>query len=296
LSESLEGPWLTPEDRSVFGTSWRTVFYPTIRHRPKLALKSAKHVLPPEEPIRKLRFPQGALLLRRDYGKLLDTHLLKIDPFYAMHELFSFTASSELQFLNLIDNKLGPETGYAILSQKTPSLSNLLYTQEILQAHIEHLYENIETIKRKGSPDWPKTPENSELSKIADAAASLLLRDFEFLLAKAETLSKRCERGTSVIMNNANIAESRRAMTQARRVGKLTLLAFFYVPLSFTASFFGMNLEQFGTSTTIGIWVWFAVSAPVLLLSVLFYVWDIPAFVGRLSLYKRMKQWWRNMY
>lgn len=292
----MEGPWLTPEDRSFLGTSWRTTFYPTIRHRPKLALKSAKHVLSPEEPIRNVRFPQGALLLRRDYGKHLDIQLLKIDPFYALHELFAFVASSELQFLNLVDSKLGPETGYEILSQKTPSLSNLLYTQEILQAHIQHLYENIETIKRRGSPDWQKAPKTPELEKAAEAAASLLLRDFEFLLAKAQILSRRCETGTSVIMNSANIAESRRAMTQARRVGKLTLLAFFYVPLSFTASFFGMNFEQFGTSATIGIWLWFAVSVPVLLLSVLFYIWDVPAFARRLGLYKRMKQWWRNMY
>jgi Mg2+ and Co2+ transporter CorA len=79
----------------------------------------------------------------------------------------------------------------------------------------------------------------------------------------------------TVIMNNANIAESKRAIEQAKRVGKLTMLAFFYVPLSFTASFFGMNFEQFATGPYLGVWVWFVVTVPVMLLSIAFYHWDM---------------------
>lgn len=95
-------------------------------------------------------------------------------------------------------------------------------------------------------------------------------------------------------MNNANLAESRRAMLQARKVGKLTLLAFFYVPLSFTTSFFGMNLEEFGTSTTIANWVWVCVSVPIFVLSVVFYIWDIPAFFRKFGLLKGVQRRWRN--
>lgn len=275
---------------------WKTTFLPTIRHHPRLALKSKKYALPQEDYGRSGDLSQVASLLRKDYGKLLNTDLVKLDPFYALHELFAFSASSKLQFLNLVNEKLGPETGYAILAEETPSLSNLLYSQEMLCEHIQRLKENIETIKCRGSSQWPHAPNNSVLGTKASEAADLLLRDFEYLLAKAEILSKRCVTGMSVIMNNANIAESKRAIVQARRISKVTLLAFFYVPLSFTSSFFGMNFKQFGTSTTLNVWVWFAVSAPMLFLSFCFYKWDIPAFIRRSLLFQQTKLLLRRIW
>jgi hypothetical protein len=295
LSESLHGPWLT-EDASKEPSRisrWKANFLPTIRHRPRLALRSKRYALPPEEQCRSGQLPQVAGLLRKDYGKHLDTKLMQMDPLYALHELFSFSAASELQYLNLIDEKLGPETGWAILTEETPSLSNLLYNRDILLSHIQQLKENIETIKCRGCNQWPRALANSDLGKKADEAANILLRDFEYLLNKAENLSKRCEAGMAVVMNNANLAESKRAIAQAGRVSKLTLLAFFYVPLSFTSSFFGMNFSQFGTSSTLGIWLWFAVSAPILVLSIIFYQWDVTGFIRRSLIYYKMKQWWR---
>lgn len=298
LSESLHGPWLT-EDSSIEPSRmsrWKEVFLPTIRHRPRLALRSKRYALPPEEQYHSGHLPQVAALLRKDYGKYLDTKLIQIDPFYALHEIFSFSAASELQYLNLIDEKLGPETGWAILDEEIPSLSNLLYNREVLHTHIQQLKENIETIKCRGCNQWPRALTNSDLGRKADEAANILLRDFEYLLTKAENLSKRCDAGMAVVMNNANLAESRRAIAQASRVSKLTLLAFFYVPLSFTSSFFGMNFAQFGTSSTLGIWLWFAVSAPVLVLSFIFYQWDVPGFIKRSLIYYKMKRWFYRVW
>jgi hypothetical protein len=292
LLESLHGPWLT-EDASNEPSRmsrWKANFLPTIRHRPRLALRSKRYTLPPEEHCHSGHLPQVAALLRKDYSKHLDTKLMQIDPFYTLHEMFSFSTTSELQYLNLIDEKLGLETGWATLDEETPSLSNLLYNREILHTHIRQLKENIETIKCRGCNQWPRALTNSDLGRKADEAANLLLRDFEYLLTKAENLSKRCDAGMAVVMNNANLAESKRAIAQASRVSKLTLLVFFYVPLSFTSSFFGMNFAQFGTSSTLGIWLWFAVSAPVLLLSFIFYQWDVTRFIRRSLIYK-MKQW-----
>lgn len=159
LSESLPGPWLAADDRHALpgrAAARRTTFYPTIRHRPLLALRPTKYTLPSDEQNNHGDFPQGATLLQRNYGGSLDAQLMNLDPFYALHDLFSFSASSELQFLNLIESKVQPETGYAILSLEKPSLSNLLYSQEILQAHMQRLRENIETIKLRGGPNWPR--------------------------------------------------------------------------------------------------------------------------------------------
>jgi len=57
--------------------------------------------------------------------------------------------------------------------------------------------------------------------------------------------------------NNAMVAESRSAKQQAQWVGKLTLLAFFYILASFTTSLFVMNFKEFGQGE-LRIWIWVA--------------------------------------
>jgi len=53
------------------------------------------------------------------------------------------------------------------------------------------------------------------------------------------------------------------------------LLAFFFIPLSFTASFFGMNFKELGSSNQdLSVWVWFIVSVPIFGVSVLLCFWS----------------------
>lgn len=115
----MAGPWLPSNDQEngMPNSQWKTSLLPTIRHRPKLALKSHKYTLNPEEQDPSLDLPQVSSIVHRDYGKFLDWSLMKVDPFYALHELFEVSASSELQCLNLIEDKLEPETGYEIHSK-----------------------------------------------------------------------------------------------------------------------------------------------------------------------------------
>lgn len=76
-------------------------------------------------------------------------------------------------------------------------------------------------------------------------------------------------------MNNANISEARRGIEQGRRVFKFTLLAFTYVPLSFSCSIFGMNFVQFARPGR-GFLTWTLVSLPIFLISLLIILWDGP--------------------
>lgn len=73
-------------------------------------------------------------------------------------------------------------------------------------------------------------------------------------------------------MNSAAIAESQCAIEQAKQVEWLTRLTFFYIPLSFTTSFLGMNLKVLG-SGELQLWVWFAFAVPVLLISYIVLAW-----------------------
>ena len=210
-------------------------------------------------------FAQSALHLTLEYGKSLDRYLAAEDPFYSLHELFNFSGYSICQLLNLIEAKMEKETGYTMLKSDEHSLSNLLYHDDILQRTGSILVENIRIIEQRGSPAWPRAADKDREEKAVNARM-LLQKDFEELLRRTEVLSIRCKHGMNVKMSNASIAESERAIHQASRVEQLTRLAFFYIPISFTTSFFGMNLGAVGQGK-LQLWVWVAVSVPVVLMS-----------------------------
>jgi len=52
----------------------------------------------------------------------------------------------------------------------------------------------------------------------------------------------RIETAFQALMSTLSILESQRAIAQAQSISKLTQLAFFFIPLSFIATVFGMNV------------------------------------------------------
>lgn len=250
------------------------MFAPTIQHCPKLWLRSnsesTENIIDAQG-----KFPQSAQLLPQHSGEALDTATMMLDPFYAITDLVRFCAFSEVQFLNIMEAKIKEDTDHGSLKKENPTLSNLLYYRDILQSHLTQLQETLKVIKHPGGHLWPHVGEDHprQFSKATRASESLL-RDYDQLVKRAETLLERCSKGMDVIMNNAMLAESRRSILQAQAVTKLTLIAFFFVPLSFTSSLFSMDVAGFVQGIE-KIWLWFAVSVPVCLLSVLFLVLDL---------------------
>jgi Mg2+ and Co2+ transporter CorA len=193
-----------------------------------------------------------------------------------MHELFMFAAFSESQFLNLVASKLESELEHsALVWQKSAALSNLVYHQQILDRHIHQLRENLASVDEAiGSYlQHDLQPDNNKLPP-ALAAAKRLRTDYQSLVDRASKLLRYCDRGVQIVMNNAMIKESREAIHQAKGVVKLTRLAFVFIPLSFTTSFFGMNFKQLN-SEALGIWIWFVVSLPILAMAVLLMQYDV---------------------
>lgn len=290
LSLGPLGAWTNIDDRKY---SSSTVIYPTIQHRSR-GFSRANTNLKPDPNFDHGAHFQSAFLLPEQFGSTLDTSTMRANPFYALTELFRFSAFSENQVLNLMEQKIAPDAGYQVLKQESPTLSNLLYFQEILEAHIVRIKDTVKVIRgrcshwtssfEKGAPVGPASI--SQRTK-ADAAASMLLEDFEYLLERAETLKRRCDQGMAVIMNNAILAESKRAIHQAKGVAKLTLVAFFYIPFSFTTSFFGMNFQELGTGK-LSVWAWFATSIPVFLITLAFLILDGSAFRSKVG------QWFKR--
>lgn len=168
----------------------------------------------------------------------------------------------------MLDNILRSELDAEKLGhQPNPTLSNLLYNSQALDRHIEHIKESLRIIKSNKLTTWPRGRLDPDLFQKSNTAKEDLITDYEHLLSRCHFLSQKCQKGMQVVMNNTMIMESEKAIAQAERVQKLTRLAFVFTPLSFTASFFGMNFVELGQGT-LNIWVWLAVSIPVLAISI----------------------------
>ncbi|KAK0511027.1 hypothetical protein JMJ35_006579 [Cladonia borealis] len=275
LSQGPSGPWLTKRDRES-SSPW-TRFYPVVQHRHKIALvPKASHSA--KGGLFTGKCPQSASLLAEHYAEFADMQLFGEDPFYSLNELFRFVAHSENLFLATLEVKIDVDTRYASADQDQLTLSNLSYFHGILERHQARLRENIDVIKRRGHSCGPQVSNSDKtLQEKSHSAAESLLKDFEYLHVWAKSLSERCSQGTNVIMNNSMLAESKKAIEQAEGLRKLTLVAFFYIPLSFTTSFFGMNFKQLGQGD-LSVWVWFIASGPVLIISICFLLWDYRGF------------------
>jgi Mg2+ and Co2+ transporter CorA len=239
--------------RALNCKSYEVESLPTIQHIPNIAFSSRawRHSSDNEAESEKEIFLQTATSLPFHYGQRLDTETMSEDVFYLTTEMFRLVAASEAQFLLMMESKLARELEMTANSQqsqqKTLTLFDLDYNKHCLNRHIRQIQRLCSFVEARDDLDWPRllNTSNLEQKQRADRAARSLLRDFASLLQHAKELSRGFDKGMDLLMNSAMIDESQRAIAQARRVGKLTALAFFFIPLSFTASVFGMNFKEF---------------------------------------------------
>ena len=76
-----------------------------------------------------------------------------------------------------------------------------------------------------------------------EVPAKAVQEEYRALLSVAKELGERVERTFQSIASTISILESKSAIAEAHSVGKLTELAFTFVPLSFVSSFYGMNVK-----------------------------------------------------
>lgn len=237
---------------------------PVIRQKSMLALKTYLYSWPDSESDELGQKPSISSLYD-DYGRLLRESIMATDAFYALNDVFSFVAASESQFLNLVDDKIYQYKSSAL--QDLEKLANLSYTRDILYRHIRSLqdalasFENITT-------NWPRA--NDDAARKAQNANNAIKQDFSHLLNLAHVLNKRCNEEITNIMSILSISESQQGIHLAKRLGRLTFLAFFFVPLSFTTSFFGMNVKEL-SDNKLSIYWWVVFSVVVCFVAVSAY-------------------------
>lgn len=269
LGSGPEGPWHSARSKSICQSS---PFLPSIRHFPHQAFIRPLDLTLPE--VRQARgfFRQSVCLIAQNYGSTMDHTLMALDPLYALSELFQGSADSISQLLNLVECVIDKGTGYNLYKSQDYSLANLSYHQDILNRLESRLLESIFDLQRHQNSSWPRSTNEAQNTK-SIATIDALLEDFRTLLSRVQHLLVRCQSGMTICMNSAAIAESQKAIDQAKRVEQLTRLAFFYIPLSFTTSFFGMNLKSFGTTGGLQLWVFFATSIPLVFISYVVLGW-----------------------
>ncbi|VUC32065.1 unnamed protein product [Clonostachys rosea] len=223
---------------------------PIIQYRPRCALKS-RGIVEGHATLKKPRNSQSLAVFPEGYGRGLDWSLAKSDRFQALSDLFRL---------------------------ENPTLANLLYFRDILQDQINNISYMLQL-----TDDQNKVLQSGRRSSVVisadqrNAAERNLMEAFclfQDLHAQAQSLQDKCTQGMTVISNNSMLAESQRAIEQAKLVTKLTLVAFVYLPFTFTAGFFGMNFHELGTGV-ISLWIFFAASIPLMLVTMAFFVLDI---------------------
>ncbi|GFF22891.1 hypothetical protein IFM46972_00490 [Aspergillus udagawae] len=88
-----------------------------------------------------------------------------------------------------------------------------------------------------------------------------IIRKVAALFGEIDQMLTRLRRASSSLTSNMGLLDSRRSIDEAHAVTRLTELAFLFIPLSFSATIFGMQIEPFKDSAPL--WNFFVVAITV---------------------------------
>lgn len=117
------------------------------------------------------------------------------------------------------------------LTKENPTLANLLYFRDILQdqlsntSYILQLTNGQTRILQSGRR--PTVPLSTNQRIAADQDVAEVHSLFQDLYSQAQSLHEKCTEGMTVISNNSMLAESQRAIQQAKSVTKLRFSPFY---------------------------------------------------------------------
>ncbi|MCJ1378602.1 hypothetical protein MMC17_001701 [Xylographa soralifera] len=107
-----------------------------------------------------------------------------------------------------------------------------------------------------------------------------LQSEFDKLTREVKSLTERSGSTFQAIMATTAIVESQKAIAQAETISKLTNLAFIFIPLTLSASIFGMNIVEW--QNELYAWIWVVISLAIMLFTyVALYFDDIYVAMSR---------------
>jgi hypothetical protein len=118
------------------------------------------------------------------------------DAFYALNELFEFSAASVDQLLELFEGNI--PTSHNL---DTTRISELLIVKSLVDDYRSYVKDILEIVHARGSPKWPCTNESKQREK-ADRAANQLESRYRRLLGRCDRLSEHCASSITILMNS----------------------------------------------------------------------------------------------
>jgi hypothetical protein len=248
-----------------------------------------RHPLPslatgPVDPshIRDASLIQSATHLPREFHLLLDHNIAALDPLYALSPIFRFAAATSNHVLSSITQR------YEIISSTIwdPKHSVTYLNQLILHKHIldDHACRHEDVLRYLRSPHlqhWARQLDPAQTA-VADGAKKAVLADYQYLLQRCKQYSEHHQTAINILTSATALAESRKQISLATQVTKLTILASVFLPLSFCTGIFGMNFVELNG---LSIWMWAVVTVGIGIVTLVVYGWDerakwVEAFKG----------------
>jgi Mg2+ and Co2+ transporter CorA len=248
-------------------------------YRPKMALIGPAFMdegTTPYEPSQNFEPTKGSLdSLSRLFGRQLNADCAQQDAFYALCELFALSAFSVNQSFNLIEQCIDSQVNSSIEDMQI-SLEGLHQANIFIHGCVVRLQETLAHIRTRGShAKWPRASTTKE-QELADSVADESDHSYQHLLNRATSLTNRIKSESEWLMHKAMLNESQRAFYQGYNMSRITSLAFLFIPLSFTASVFGMNVIELANNDgpKVSIWYWVVVSIVVFAAVLLAWYWE----------------------
>ncbi|KAM7186056.1 hypothetical protein V8F33_012047 [Rhypophila sp. PSN 637] len=117
----------------------------------------------------------------------------------------------------------------------------------------------------------------SEMTTNTGGIWQCLRHDLQSLQSEAVRTRDEFEAYEARCLNRFNLAAAIESLEQSRSIGRLTILAFIFIPLSLMTSFFGMNIAEFGTGD---IHIWVFVASTLSLLATTTVAWMLSGWIG----------------
>lgn len=155
-----------------------------------------------------------------------------------LNPLFEIVRYDMQGLLKLLDNVL-ESINLGVLDDATMEERLSIWRQIITRAQLE-LPQIHNDIKRFFTFLQEKDPETSENDSGQSAINS---KESQDLSMQIEEMLRRLQATSVSLTSNMSLLDSRRSIAEAKSVTKLTELAFFFIPLTFAATLFGMQVK-----------------------------------------------------
>ena len=171
--------------------------------------------------------------------------------------LFNIICGDTLEVTHLMHSALS-EIGHDILDD-TIIQNRLLHWRHFLEnldVGLRQLQDSLQDFIAFLVPLNAAQQNTSSSRAEAGSTLTLLETRLKVTLKEISDLRQRAISSDNSLMANMNIIESKRGIAEAESVTKLTELAFLFIPLTFSASIFGMQVREL-TTANVSIWAFF---------------------------------------